>query len=293
MRLMKSVSSIHKSGQQHWVGDGFPVHTVFGYQDLGQKLTPFLLLDHAGPADFSATDQERGVGWHPHRGFETVSVAYQGAVDHQDSTGSRGSIGPGDVQWMTAGAGVLHKELHGHDFAARGGTFEMLQLWVNLPAEAKMTAPGYQTLLASDIPVVALPDGWGSVRVIAGQFADARGPARTFTDINLLDVRLRAGGRVSLNLHAGFSAAVYVVNGKVVINGTEPAQLHELVVFSREGDHTEIVAVEDSTLFVMNGEPIDEPIIGYGPFVMNTQQQIQQAFADFHAGRMGKIPEPA
>ena len=290
---MKKVSSIHKGGQQHWVGDGFPVRTVFGYQDLGKDLTPFLLLDHAGPADFSATQQERGVGWHPHRGFETVSVAYQGAVDHQDSTGGRGSIGPGDVQWMTAGAGVLHKELHGRDFAARGGPFEMLQLWVNLPAKAKMTAPNYQTLLAGEIPVVALPHGEGSVRVIAGQFADVRGPARTFTDINLLDVRLRAGSRLHLNLHDGFNAAVYVLNGKVVVNGIESAQRNELVVYGREGDQTEIVAVEDSTLFVMNGEPIDEPIIGYGPFVMNTQQQIQQAFADFHAGRMGTIPEIA
>ena len=232
---MKNISSIHRGSEPHWVGDGFPVHTVFSYSETGKELTPFLLLDHAGPANFDPTDKERGVGWHPHRGFETVSIAFEGAVDHEDSAGNSGSIGPGDVQWMTAGAGVLHKETHGREFARRGGTFEMLQLWVNLPAKSKMTAPGYQTLLAKDIPAVDLPNGAGTVRVIAGQFGEAKGPARTFTPINLLDVRLRAGDRVRLNLHDGYSAALYVLKGKILVNGVESAQQGELVVYDARG----------------------------------------------------------
>ncbi len=286
----KNVLSVHRGGEGHWVGDGFPVHTVFSYQELGVELTPFLLLDHAGPADFTPTDKERGVGWHPHRGFETVSIAYEGAVDHEDSAGNSGSIGPGDVQWMTAGAGVLHKELHGRDFARRGGRFEMLQLWVNLPAKSKMTAPRYQTLLAAGIPTVKLPEGGGTVRVIAGEFGGTQGPAHTFTPVNLLDVRLSKGHRVSLDLRDDYTAALFVMKGKIVVNSGEPASEGELVVFQRKGDEAVIEASADANVFVMNGQPIDEPIAGYGPFVMNTRQQIEQAFADMRAGRLGKIP---
>jgi redox-sensitive bicupin YhaK (pirin superfamily) len=283
----KNVLSIHRGSEPHWVGDGFPVHTVFHYQELGAELTPFLLLDHAGPTDFSPSDKQRGVEWHPHRGFETVSIAYEGAVDHEDSAGNSGSIGPGDVQWMTAGAGVLHKELHGREFARSGGRFEMLQLWVNLPANLKMTAPRYQTLLASQIPTVSLPDGAGEARVIAGEFNGSKGPAQTFTPINLLDVRLNAGQRVTLNLHDGYTAALFVIKGAVSVNG-EDAGAGELVIFQREGDEAVIEAQSDAVIFVMNGEPIDEPIAGYGPFVMNTRQQIEQAFVDMREGRLGK-----
>ena len=286
---MKKVLSIHRGGEAHWVGDGFPVRTALSYQDLGAELTPFLLLDHAGPAEFEPTAKERGVGWHPHRGFETVTVVYAGEVDHEDSAGNRGSIGPGDVQWMTAGSGVLHKELHGRDYARRGGPFEMLQLWVNLPAKSKMTAPGYQSLLARDIPVVSLPEDGGAVRVIAGEFLGAKGPARTVTPINLLDVRLRAGHRLQLSLREGYTAGLFILKGKVVVNG-EAADAAELVVFERNGDECVIEATSDATVFVMNGHPIDEPISGYGPFVMNTPQQIQQAVADLRAGRLGQIP---
>src|SRR6266849_2373200 len=286
----KNVRSIHRGGEAHWVGDGFPVHTVFSYQDLGPELTPFLLLDHAGPADFGPTDEERGVGWHPHRGFETVTVAFDGEVDHEDTAGNRGSIRPGDVQWMTAGSGVLHKEMHGRDYARRGGTFEMLQLWVNLPAKSKMTAPRYQTLLARDIPGVSLPENAGSVRVIAGEFEGAKGPARTFTPINLLDLRLHATHRVRLDLREGWTAALFILKGKIVVNGSEVANEAELVVFEREGGEAAIEAASDATVFVMSGQPIDEPITGYGPFVMNTPQQIQQAIADYNSGRLGKIP---
>lgn len=287
---MKKVLTIHRPGEAHWVGDGFPVHTVFSYQDLGQELTPFLLLDHAGPADFEPTDNERGVGWHPHRGFETVSIAYEGAVDHEDTAGNSGSIASGDVQWMTAGAGVLHKEIHGREFARRGGRFEMLQLWVNLPAKSKMTAPRYQTLLAADIPVVTLPADGGTARVIAGAFGGASGPAHTFTPVNLLDVRLRAGKRLNLNLHDGYTAAIYILRGETTVNGAESAHAGELVVFDRDGDEVAIEASQDAILFVMSGQPIEEPIVGYGPFVMNTRQQIEEAFEDFRAGRLGQIP---
>ena len=287
---MKKVLSVVRGGEPHWVGDGFPVRTIFHYEGVGRELAPFLLLDHAGPADFEPTDRQRGVGWHPHRGFETVTVVYDGEVDHEDSGGNQGSIGPGDVQWMTAGSGVLHKELHGRDYARRGGKFEMLQLWVNLPAKSKMTAPNYQTLLARNIPMVELPEEAGTVRVIAGEFRGAKGPARTFTPINLFDVRLRGGHRLQLDLHDGYTAALFILQGRVVVNGEESADQNELVVFQREGDTVSIEATADSTVLVLNGQPIDEPIVGYGPFVMNTREQIQQAIADMRTGRLGKVP---
>jgi quercetin 2,3-dioxygenase len=279
---MKNVLSIYRQSEGHWVGDGFPVHTVLDYQ-RHPELSPFLLLDHAGPADFAPADKPRGVGWHPHRGFETVTVVLDGEVDHEDTAGNGGCIGTGDVQWMTAGSGLLHKEMHSDAFTRRGGRFHALQLWVNLPANSKMTPPRYQTLLAADIPAV---DG---VRVIAGEFRGAKGPAQTFTAVNLLDARVRAGQQLRLNLHEGFSAALYVVQGKIMVNG-EAANAGELVVLDRKGDEVLIDAVIDATVFVMNGAPIDEPVAGYGPFVMNTTQEIQQAFRDYHAGRLGKIP---
>jgi redox-sensitive bicupin YhaK (pirin superfamily) len=284
---MKTIKSIHRQGEGHWVGDGFPVHTIFHYQER-PELSPFILLDHAGPQDFAAASTPRGVGWHPHRGFETVTVVYDGDVEHEDTAGNGGRIGTGDVQWMTAGSGLLHKEMHSEAFTRNGGRFEVLQLWVNLPRASKLTAPGYQPLTASDIPTVAI-DG-GSVRVIAGEFRGTKGPARTFTPINLLDVRLAAGARVQLNLKDGYTAALYIVDGDVSLNDNEKAQGTELVVLDRSGDEVTIEAVSDAKIFVMNGAPIDEPIAGYGPFVMNTMAEIQQAFRDFHAGRLGVIP---
>jgi hypothetical protein len=296
----KRIRSVHRQGEGHWVGDGFPVHTIFSYRDLGAELTPFLMLDHAGPRDFAPGTRPRGVDWHPHRGFETVSVAYEGSVDHEDSAGNKGSIGPGDVQWMTAGAGVLHKELHGADFTRRGGRFEMLQLWVNLPAKSKMTAPRYQTLLDADIPAVPVRGANGElgehgrsagvVRVIAGEFDGRQGPAKTFTPIDLFDVRLRAGGSVRLDLRDGHTAGLYLLKGTVSVNGAEDASATELVVLERAGAHVTLTARSDATVFVMSGRPIDEPIAGYGPFVMNTPREIQQAFADYHAGRLGQVP---
>lgn len=287
---MKQVVSTRPVGTGHWVGNGFPVHTIFSYQDHGQELSPFLLLDHAGPRDFPPTDAELGVDWHPHRGFETVTVVYEGEVEHADSAGNAGRIGPGDVQWMTAGAGVLHKELHGRDYARRGGPFEMLQLWVNLPARHKMTPPRYQTLPDADIPAVSLPKAAGTVRVIAGTFGAASGPASTVTPINLLDLRLAAGGRLRLPLAAGTTAALYVLKGGILVNGIEPAGATDLVLLDRDGADVDVLATSDTTLFVMNGEPINEPISGYGPFVMNTPAEIQQALADLRSGRLATLP---
>jgi quercetin 2,3-dioxygenase len=279
---MKNVLSIHRQSEGHWVGDGFPVHTVLDYQ-RHPELSPFLLLDHAGPADFAPAEKARGVGWHPHRGFETVTVVLEGEVDHQDTAGNGGRIRTGDVQWMTAGSGLLHKEMHSDAFTRRGGRFQALQLWVNLPAKSKMTPPRYQTLLAADIPVV------DSVRVIAGEFRGVRGPARTFTPVNLLEAHLRAGQQLRLNLRDGFNAALYIVQGRTSVNG-EAANEGELVVLDRKGDEVLIDGVSEATVFVMNGAPIDEPVAGYGPFVMNTAQEIQQAFRDYHAGGLGRIP---
>jgi hypothetical protein len=289
---MKNILGIHQAGEPHWVGDGFPVRTVFHYGDLGRELTPFLLLDHAGPAAFEPAAAPRGVDWHPHRGFETVTVVYEGEVDHEDTAGNRGSIGPGDVQWMTAASGVLHKEFHSPGFTRRGGRFEVLQLWVNLPARSKMSAPKYQPLVAKDFPSVALPGDAGTLRVLAGRFGDARGPASTFTPLGLFDLRLRSGKTLELPLGEGWNAALFVLDGHIRVNGTATADRDELVAFERDGDTATVEATSDARLFVMSGEPIDEPIAGYGPFVMNTQEEIRRAFADFHSGRMARIPTP-
>ena len=289
---MKHILSIHRQGEGHWVGDGFPVHTIFHYQEH-PELSPFLLLDHAGPADFKSSAKQRGVGWHPHRGFETVTVVIDGEVDHEDTAGNGGRIATGDVQWMTAGSGLLHKEMHSEDFTRRGGRFEVLQLWVNLPAASKMTEPGFQGIVDKDVPAVRLEGDAGTVRVIAGEFNGAKGPARTFTPINLLDVRLNAGRTLRLDLKDGFTASLYVLRGEVLLNGRESAKATELVVLERSGNELTIEAATDAVVFVMNGAPIDEPVAGHGPFVMNTPQQIRDAFKDFHAGRMGKIPAEA
>lgn len=284
---MKNIKRIQRSTESHWVGDGFPVRTVFSYQNAG--LSPFLLLDYAGPAHFEPSAQPRGVDWHPHRGFETVSIAYEGEVEHEDSAGNRGRVGPGDVQWMTAGAGILHKETHGRSLSKRGGNFEFVQLWVNLPAKSKMASPGYQTLLDGDIPVVKLAGG-GRVRVIAGEFEGAKGPAKTFTPINLWDLRLPAGTSVDLRLPEGHTTALFVLKGKVLLSGTQAVGEAELALFEREGEELNVKVETDTTILVLDGKPIDEPVVGYGPFVMNTHQEIRQAIADYQEGRLGSIP---
>ena len=287
---MKNLIGIYTSPRGHWVGDGFPVRTLFSYDNLGQHISPFLLLDHAGPAQFTPTAERRGVGQHPHRGFETVTIVYDGEVEHRDSTGSGGKIGPGDVQWMTAASGILHEEFHSADFARTGGNLEMVQLWVNLPAKDKMAEPGYQTILDSDIPNVALRGDAGNLRLIAGEFDGHKGPSRTFTSIDVWDLRLNAGKLLTLDLHEGRNTALVVLRGSVRINDQESAGVGQLALFERVGNQLTLEASEDATVLLLSGEPIDEPIVGHGPFVMNTEQEIHQAFVDFQSGRFGRMP---
>jgi quercetin 2,3-dioxygenase len=288
--MKKAVLGVYPSPKGHWVGDGFPVRSLFSYDNLGKHLSPFLLLDYAGPAQFSPAIRPRGVGEHPHRGFETVTIVYQGEVAHRDSVGNSGLIGPGDVQWMTAASGILHEEFHSPAFTRDGGALEMAQLWVNLPAEHKMTAPQYQTLLDANIPRVDLAAGAGSVRVIAGHYDGRGGPATTFSPLNVWDVRLQAGHATSLFVPEGHTAAIAVLRGSVMVNGSRRAVDAELLVLDRAGDEVNIEAHANSTLLFLSGVPIPEPIVGYGPFVMNSREEIETAMKDFQSGKFGSMP---
>ncbi|MBV7597846.1 pirin family protein [Aeromonas sp. sia0103] len=286
---MKKVIGIYSAPRQHWVGDGFPVRSLFSYQSHGKALSPFLLLDRAGPAEFEPGDHARGVGQHPHRGFETVTIVYEGEVAHRDSTGQGGVIGPGDVQWMSAAAGIMHEEFHSEAFTRAGGTLDMVQLWVNLPARDKMSAPGYQAIRSDSIPEVALPDGAGSVRLIAGDYAGRQGPARTFSPMNVWDLRLKAGASLVLPAVDGWNTAIVVLKGSVRINGQEEAGEAQLVLLDPRGSDLQLETREGVLLLLLSGEPIDEPIVGYGPFVMNSQEEITQAIDDFNSGRFANI----
>ena len=286
---MRKLIALHGAPQPHWVGDGFPVRSMFSPQSHGQAVSPFLLLDYAAPYQFPPASQKRGVGVHPHRGFETVTIVYEGEVDHRDSTGNGGHIGPGDVQWMTAASGILHEEFHSEGFTKNGGAMEMVQLWVNLPAKDKLAAPGYQTLLNADIPSVPLENGAGVVRVIAGEHAGKRGPARTFTPIDIWDVRLSAGGSATLTLPEGHTLGVLIQSGAVRLNAGETARAAQFALFERDGGAITLDAETDTKLLVVSGAPIDEPIAAYGPFVMNTENEIRQAIMDFNAGKFGDV----
>lgn len=286
---MKKILGLYSAPRSHWVGDGFPVRSLFSYSTQGKHLSPFLLLDYAGPAQFAPSTRPRGVGVHPHRGFETVTIVYQGEVDHRDSTGAGGHIGPGDVQWMTAASGILHEEFHSESFTRNGGTLEMVQLWVNLPAKHKTAPPGYQNILDTDIPSVLLANGAGSVRVIAGEFNNRRGPARTFTPMDVWDIRLNQGGSTQFSLPADRTLALVVLRGTVLINGTQPARDAQMAVLARAGTEVVIEANSDATLLLLSGESIEEPIVGYGPFVMNTDAEIKQAISDFESGKFGQV----
>lgn len=287
---MRKVLGVYGGPQPHWVGDGFPVRSLFSHASHGDHVSPFLLLDYAGPAEFAPADRPRGVGVHPHRGFETVTIVHEGEVEHRDSTGKGGVIGPGDVQWMTAAGGILHEEFHSPAFTRKGGTLQMVQLWVNLPAKDKNAEPGYQSLLDRDIPSVNLPDEAGTLRVIAGDYEGHRGPARTFTPIDLWDVRLRRNGVASLSLPEGRTAIVVVLKGTVQVNGDAIAREAQFVLLDRAGGGISLEANGDASLLVLGGEPIDEPVVMHGPFVMNTADEIRQAMSDFQDGRFGKIP---
>jgi redox-sensitive bicupin YhaK (pirin superfamily) len=285
----KKLRCIQRSADRHWVGDGFPVRTLFAYPNLGPVVDPFLLLDYAGPMEFRPTAERLGVGEHPHRGFETVTIVYAGEVEHRDSSGGGGRIGPGDVQWMTAAAGIVHEEFHGREFARRGGLFEMVQLWVNLPAKDKKAPPGYQAISEGQIPVVALSGGAGSVRVIAGRFGGARGPARTFTPIQVWDLRLGGAEPVELELPDGHTTALVVLRGTLRVEGSEAIREGEVALFDRKGKSVRIDEAEAATALLLCGEPIGEPIVGQGPFVMNRPEEIRQAILDYRSGRMGHL----
>ena len=287
MKTQKKVLGTYSAGSNHWVGDGFPVRNLF--PSNGVEVSPFLMLDYAGPSKFEPSKKQRGVGEHPHRGFETVTIAYQGSVGHRDSAGNSGVIYPGDVQWMTAASGVVHEELHEAEFTKKGGIFEMVQLWVNLPKAQKMSKPGYQAITKEQIPVIEL-EGGGHARVIAGELLGKRGPAKTFTPVNLFDVILKAGERLELPLPEGHNAAVVLRKGDVLLNGTEKLRGEALIApLSEEGDTATLEANADTHLLILSGEPIREPVASYGPFVMNTREELQQAVEDYRAGRMGHL----
>jgi redox-sensitive bicupin YhaK (pirin superfamily) len=286
---MRKLIAVQDAPRPHWVGDGFPVRSMFSPQTHGAALSPFILLDYAPPTEFTPAPQKRGVGVHPPRGFETVTIVYAGEVDHRDSTGNGGHIGPGDVQWMTAASGILHEEFHSAAFTKNGGAMEMVQLWVNLPAKDKMSPPGYQTLLDVQIPSVPLPGDAGRVRVIAGEYEGAKGPAKTFTPVDLWDARLNAGRKAEFALPEGHTLLVLVQSGSVKLDGERTAGASQLALYAREGGAIVLEAESDAKLLIMSGAPLNEPVVQYGPFVMNTEGEIRQAITDFNAGKFGDI----
>ena len=287
--VTKDVMAVYQAGSQHMVGDGFPVRNMIPGAGVDEQLSPFLLLDYLGPEQFPPTNRRLGVGEHPHRGFETVTIMYHGKVAHRDSTGSGGVIGPGDVQWMTAASGIVHEELHEKEFAERGGLLEGIQLWVNLPKVFKMSPPRYQTLVSSAIPTVELDGGAGSLRVIAGEFHGTKGPANTFSPVHLYDLHLKAGHRIDLPLPEGFNSSLFVLHGEVTLNGVQDVREVEIALLKQEGERVSIEAKQDATVLVLSGRPIAEPIARYGPFVMNTRDELIQAVQDYQAGKMGHL----
>ena len=289
---MRNVRRIYQANSQHWVGDGFLVQPLFSHMSDDKQTDPFLMLDYGAPMEFAPnhTGRARGVGQHPHKGFETVTIAYHGEVAHRDSTGGGGVIKEGDVQWMTAGAGIIHEEFHSDAFSERGGLFEMVQLWVNLPAKDKNIPARYQHLAKENIPVVTLPNEAGYIRVIAGEYESARGAAQTFTEMNVWDMVLHAGAATSLQLPENHNLSMVVLRGDVAFNGEHAAHAGELVSFETQAGAIQLQAgSEEVKILLLSGVPIDEPIVGYGPFVMNTVDEIRQAIDDFNAGRFGRI----
>lgn len=288
--MKKSVEKVFpRHDSPHMVGDGFRVYNLIPGVGISQHRTsPFLMLDFNPEYDFGPSDHARGVGAHPHKGFETVTIAYKGSVAHNDSRGNSGVINPGDVQWMTAGAGILHKEYHEKEFAKKGGSFEMVQLWVNLRAKDKSTPAHYQAITADQMGEIILPENSGKVDVIAGKFQETRGPAETYTPINLFNIQLEKEAKTTFDIPNNHNTALLVVNGNIEVNG-EPAKEHSFVLFKNDGEEVSVKANAKSVILVMSGEPIDEPIVSYGPFVMNTQEEITEAIKDFQAGKYGDL----
>lgn len=278
---MRKIRHLHTATNAHWVGNGFPVSTLFSYFDDPQAVSPFLLLDYAGPVKFGPAQQARGVGRHPHRGFETVTLVYAGEVAHRDSTGQGGVIGPGDVQWMTAGSGIVHEEFHSDAFARQGGTLEMVQLWVNLPKKHKTMRPGYQAIQAASMPWHAFEGLKSTFRVVAGTFNEVTGPARIMSDLLVMDLQLAAGESIEVPIAQNWNLMIAVLTGTVLVNQQEIARDASLIRFADDGDYVSLEANNDVHLLIMAGEPLNEPVVGYGPFVMNTEEEIAQALNDF------------
>lgn len=290
--MERTIERVFRGAPEHWVGNGFRVSNYFpSATDFEKRMSPFFLLDYHAPREYSPTTQRRGVGTHPHRGFETVTIAYQGAVAHRDSTGSGGVIRPGEVQWMTAGGGILHNEYHEESFAKAGGIMHMMQIWVNLPRRFKMTAPKYQPLTTADIPEIGLPHEKGMVRVISGAYEATTGSASTFTPAHLLDLRLKPGAEVRLPTPKDYNTALLVLNGSVKANDSAAVSAGEFILFKNDGDEVRVTAVTDAIVLFLSGEPIEEPLVHYGPFVMNSVDEINQAVEDFQAGRFGYLDD--
>ena len=286
---MKKILGVYQNKHMHWVGDGFPVYNLFSYDRLGQSLSPFLLLDYAAPYRFDPTTAQHGVGSHPHRGFETVTIAYQGEVTHKDSSGGGGTIKAGDVQWMTAGGGILHQEFHSPEFAHEGGLFEMVQLWVNVPAHSKMTPAKYQAIEADQIRHIALDDAGSEMRIIAGQYQDVDGAATTFSPVNVWDGTIVQGQQHSFYVTEGHTTLLVLLSGKVSLNDDQSIEAPSLVVLSREDIEFSLKAEQDSKFLILTGQPLNEPIEGYGPFVMNSKAEIVEAVRDFNSGKFGHM----
>ena len=277
--------------EPHWVGDGFRVHNFIpsSFRLDMKRMDPFILLDYHSKFNYPPSGKPRGVDVHPHRGFETVTIAYKGRVEHNDSTGGGGIIGEGDVQWMTAASGILHKEFHEKNWSKTGGEFHLVQLWVNLPAKDKMSKPKYQPITNDQMGKVLLPGNAGSIEVIAGTYRDTKGPASTFSPIHLLNAKLNMGGTADFNFPSGFNTALLVIGGNIIINGQEKVPADHFVLFENEGESFTVEAVENSILLIMSGEPLNEPIAAHGPFVMNTMEEIRQAYNDYHSGKFGNM----
>lgn len=293
MTVERKINGVYRGAPFHWVGDGFRVSNYFqSGNNFGRKISPFLLLDYHAPFNYPATDNlRRGVGPHPHRGFETVTLAFEGSVAHHDSAGNGGIIGPGDVQWMTAGSGILHREYHEPDFARQGGTLHAIQLWVNLPRTHKMDAPRYQGMAAAQMGRVELPQGGGEIRVIAGEYQGAKGPASTCTPINMLDIYMQPNGHAEFSFPAHENTMLLVMSGAVTVNSNSQATAADFVLFDNEGENITVSAQSAAHLLLLNGEPINEPVVQYGPFVMTTEQEIRKAIDDFNSGKFGVLDD--
>ncbi|MFI5148195.1 MAG: pirin family protein [Bacteroidia bacterium] len=289
----RTIEVIVPPREPHFVGDGFRVHNFIpgAYRLSMERLTPFIMLDYGSKFYFPPSDQPKGVGVHPHRGFETVTIAYKGKVAHHDSAGNSGVIGEGDVQWMTAASGILHKEYHEENFSKAGGDFQMVQLWVNLPAKDKMSKPKYQEISKEKITSYRLPGNTGVIEVIAGNYKDVRGPASTFTPVNLMNAKLHKDAEAVFSFPAPYNTALLVIEGNILVNGSEPVEENNFVLFENDGEEFTVKAGSDAIILVLSGEPIHEPIAAHGPFVMNTKQEIVQAFDDYQHGKFGHLAD--